>query len=396
MFYFLIFIILFIFAACDIDKKLNANSRNIVLIFLFLVFWLVAGLRYETGTDWMTYTQFYNQIDNIAEVFGGSSYVLNDSPFEIGYTLVNSVLKVFTDNIQWLFLLIAFVTNLMLFFSLKKYSSHIFISLLIYFCIIYLILDMSGIRQCIALNIFLCSLNYIIRKKICKYFLAIFIASLFHQAAWLLLPMYFFLNREFKNSTYLIFVGIGIIFALFQIHWIQPLVDYSIGFHFSESLSGKLYFYGKFINVSRSFGIGFIGNLLILVFCLVKRNDLKTNKMFKLFLNMYILNLVFYYFTWELWLLSSRYRLYFLIGNVVLLTYFVDVYKDRLKKYLVFVFIIFYCLSYGKIYFFEYPEGITHNPYQNYLLYKIFGIKSTGLERLDIFESTIAFKKNDD
>jgi hypothetical protein len=392
MFYLLIFIILLLFASLDINKKLNEYSKNISLLFLFLIFWLIAGLRYETGVDWPGYTQFYNQIENISNIFGGSIDVLNNSEFEIGYTLLNSILKLFTNNVQLLFLFIALVTNLMLFSSLKIYSNHIFISLIIYFCTMYFVTDMDIIRQCISINIFFISLKYIIHKNIYKYFLLIFIASLFHQTALLLLPLYFFLNKRFKNSILLIFVSIGVIFALFQISWLRFVINHAIDLGaFTLKLSSYM-----MKGHSRIFGIGFLGNLIILVFCLIKRNSMKSNKMFNLFLNMYVFSLIFYYFTWEISIISSRFRLYFLIGNIVLLTYFIDMYKNRLIKSLVFVFIVSYCLFYGRIYLFEYTEAISYNPYQNYVIYKMFDIKSTGTERLQLFMNFIEEKSKND
>jgi transmembrane protein EpsG len=385
MFYFQVFCIILLFASNDIDrnKKFDAKSRRILLFFFFLVFWLVAGLRYETGVDWLGYTEFFNRIDNIIKLFAESFISIKNSEFEIGFTLLSSTLKLFTDNVQVLFLLIAFVTNVMLFSSLKKYSSHIFVSLMIYYSTLYFITDMDVIRQCIAINIFFYSLKYIVDHNILKYFIAIFIASLFHRTALILLPMYFILNKQFKISTLLILVGIAYLIFIFKIPWLRVTVGYLLDFITSGGFSRKLSSYLN--NSSRTFGIGFIANLFVFVFSLYKRKQLKIFPLFNLLLNMYVFNLLVYYSTWELTILSSRFRFYFLIGNVVLLTYFLDLYKQKIKKHIVFAFITFYCLFYGRIYFFEFPEAISYNPYQNYLLYEIFDIKSTGPERRNIF-----------
>lgn len=388
MFYLLIFIILFILACCDIDNKLNANSKNIAYAFTFFIFWLVAGLRYETGVDWPFYTEFFDRTDNIANVIGESSYLLNDPQFEIGYILLNSIVKVFTDNVQWLFLFIAFATNLMLFASLKKYSNHIFISLLIYFCSMYFVMNMDGMRQCIALNLFFMSLDFIIRKKVCYYFLLIILASLFHRPAVFLLPMYFILNMEFRNLTLLIFIGFGVFVAIFQIAWLKAIIDNIMDLNYSGHIINKLYIYSITYG-SQKYGIGFIINLMIFVFCLLKRKELKTNKMFNLFLNMFALGLFLYYVVWEIGNLVNRFRLYFGVGSIVLFTYFIDIYKNRLKKYLVYAFIICYCLFYARTFLFEMPEAIAFNPYQNYVLYKVFDMQSSGLERLHKYEGFI-------
>ena len=380
MFYFLLFSIMLFFAANDFDRKLNQYSSNIVFFFLFLIFWLVAGLRYETGVDWPGYTQFFNHSESVKKVLTNATTTYFETQFEFGYVLLNSIIKTFTDNVQWLFLIIALITNLMLFSSIKKYSNHIFISLLIYYCTTYFILDMSGIRQCISLNIFLLSLSYIIEENFKKYILSILIASLFHNTSLLLVPMYFLLKMEYKNWILILIVFIGIIISLFQITWITFILEKIIDTFYVKAITGKLTRYGN-RDDSRIFGIGFIFNIAVFVFCLFKRKELSKNRMFNVFLNMYVINLFFYFFTWELAELSSRLRLYFAIGNIILFTYFIDIYKHKLNKLLIFIFIISFSIYYGRVYLFEMQDGIAYNPYQNYVIHNLFDLKSTGRER---------------
>lgn len=368
------------FAANDFDRKFNQYSSNIVFFFLFLIFWLVAGLRYETGVDWPGYTLFFNHSESINKVLTNATTNFFITEFEFGYVLLNSIIKTFTDNVQWLFLIIALITNLMLFSSIKKYSNHIFISLLIYYCTTYFILDMSGIRQCISLNLFLLSLNYIIEGNFKKYILAILIASLFHITSLILIPMYFILKIEYKNWILILFVFIGIIISLFQITWMTFVLEKMIDTFSVQAIAGKLTRYGN-RDDSRIFGIGFIFNIAVFVFCIFKRKELSQNKMFNVFLNMYVINLFFYYFTWELTELSGRLRLYFAVGNIVLFTYFIDIYKHKLNRLLIFIFIISFSIYYGRTYLFEMQDGITYNPYQNYVIHNLFDLKSTGHER---------------
>lgn len=384
MFYSLIFLLLFFFASFDVGRRLTTKLRYYSVLFLFLVFWLIAGLRYETGVDWPGYTLFYKNMDSFVMIFTGNFDFLKDKEFEIGFVLLNSFLKMITDDIQLMFLLIALFTNILLFSSLKIYSKHIFISLMIYFSTLYFVMDMDVIRQCISATIFFYSLIYIANRNIYKFSLAIIIAGSFHQTALLLFPLYYILNKDFKNKYLLVFVGIAFSVFAFQIPWLQFIINHIIGIISPGSFQLKLSSYSN-VNISRNFGIGLIGNLLIFIFCLLKRNKLKINNMYNLFLNLFIINLIIYYSTWELSMLSSRIRLYFLMSNIVLLTYFIDVFEERLKKYFIFMFISLYCLFYGRIYFFESPEGISYNPYQNYAVYKIFGLKSTGPERLTKF-----------
>ena len=38
--------------------------------------------------------------------------------------------------------------------------------------------------------------------------------------------------------------------------------------------------------------------------------------------------------------------------------------------------------------------GIAYNPYQNYVIYKIFGLESTGVKRLEISDENYENNKN--
>ncbi|MBG0859039.1 MAG: EpsG family protein [Bacteroidales bacterium] len=349
-----------------------------------MIFWLVAGLRYETGVDWPGYTKFFVDSESIGKVLKNAVTFHFYDQYEFGYTLLNSVLRTFTDNVQWLFLIIAFSTNLMLFNSVKRYSDHIFISLLIYFGTIYFILDMSGIRQCIALNIFLLSIKYITGRHFLKYFVTILIASMFHITSLLLIPIYFILKIKFNNWVLLSVIIAGLFISVFKITWIIPFLKGISELIQIEAITNRIYAYSN-LSGPRIFGFGFLFNFLVFIFCIIERKKLEQNKMFNIFLNMYVISLFFYYFTWELNEFSSRFRLYFTVGNIVLFTYFLDVYKNKLNRFLVFFMIVSFSVFFGRIYFFEMQQGIAYNPYQNYLIYKVFGLKSTGQERLEKF-----------
>jgi len=356
---------------------MKSHFVNRLYILMFFVFWLIAGLRYETGVDWPGYTIFFNNIPDINKLGKIEGY----DEFEIGYTLLNSFFRTFTTNVQWLFLFIAFVTNLMLFKTIKKYSNHVFLSLLIYYSTIYFILDMSGIRQCIALNLFLISIKYIVDKKFYKYLLLIVLASLFHTTALILIPIYFILNKEFKNWVSIIIICIGLLISFFQISWLSFSLGKFIDLFYIKAITGKLYGY-SLREDSRNFGLGFFLNLMIFVFFILNKKRMRNNKMYNIFFNMYIISLFFYYYIWEITEISSRLRMYFSLGNIFIFGYLIDIYRSRLKKYLIYSFVVLFSIFYCSIYVFEMPEGIAYNPYQNYLISNLFNMKSTANERL--------------
>jgi hypothetical protein len=336
--------------------------------------------------DWPGYTLFFE--NSLSPIEAVHSYFLGNIEFELGYTLLNAFVGLFTDNVQWLFLLVSFFTSLLLFNSLPKYSKNLFLSLLVYFSIVYFVLDMSGIRQCIALNIFLYSIQFIISGKFVRYFMLIIVAALFHTTALILIPFYFILKVNFKSYILLSVSLAGVLISLLKISWISIVLEKIIGAFFVAAITGKLYGYGNREDV-RSFGFGFILNIVILLFFVFKRKSFNDQMVFNVFLNMYVVGLFFYYFTWELTEMSSRLRLYFVVSNLALFPFIVELYKPMFKKYAVVMFTVCFSFFYCRPYILGMREVISYVPYQNYLVYSVFYLESTGEERLRIFSNEV-------
>ncbi len=382
--YLTIFTLLIVAAFLDLKVRLESKLKRKLYYFCFMVFWLLSGLRYETGVDWPGYTLFFK--NSLSPMEAVNSYFSGNFEFELGYTLLNAFVRLFTDNVQWLFLLVSFITSFLLFVSLPKYSNKLFLSLLTYFSIFYFVLDMSGIRQCIALNIFLYSIQFIINGRFGRYVLLILIAASFHTSALILIPFYFILKVNFKSYILLFVSLVGMLISLLKISWISIVLEKIIGAFFVAAITGKLYGYGNREDV-RSFGFGFVLNILILLFLILKRKSFKDQKLFNVFLNMYVVGLFFYYFTWELTEMSSRFRLYFVISNLVIFPFIVDLYKPMFKKYAVVMFTVCFSFFYCRPYILGERKVISYVPYQNYLIHIFFDIKSTGEERLRIFSN---------
>jgi transmembrane protein EpsG len=388
VFYLILFVLLVLIASFDVNSRFDRNSRAALCLFLFCVFWLVAGLRYETGVDWPGYTDYFHRSKPILDIAAGTVNLSPDPEFEFGFGVLISSLRLFTDNVQWLFLIAAFASSLTLFTFATRYSNHLFVSLLLYYSTIYFVMDMDGIRQCIVLNVFLLSLRNLVRRNFGRYCAAMAAASLFHQTAWLLLPLYFVLNRQISSRTILLIVCAGAALPLFQIKWMTAVIQLVIENVDLGSITAKLQRY-VVVGVPRQYGVGFVVNLVVLGVFLANRRRLGKIRHFNLFLNMFAVGLLVYYSTWELGSISGRFRVYLAAGSIVLFAHLVDLYRDPLKRYAVFSLIVLICLFYGRSYFFEMPEAITYNPYQNYLVHVTLGLESSGRQRNDTFSAAV-------
>ncbi|MES2284311.1 MAG: EpsG family protein [Bacteroidota bacterium] len=177
------------------------SNKNRILFLIFLVLSLFSGFRYDVGTDYMSYSKTFDYLE---------SY----NPFiELGFTYLLYFVKYIGGTQQLVFLIFAICTQFLFIKFIKTYSRFPLISTLTYICIgPFFLASLSGIRQYLAISIFLYSLKFIIEKKIIKYLLVIFFAAFFsHFSILLLIPFYFLLSEEISFKKKCVFIAITLV-----------------------------------------------------------------------------------------------------------------------------------------------------------------------------------------
>ena len=382
MFYLIIFIFLVAFSFLEISA-----IKPVYKVILFLagcaILLITAGLRFETGGDWTSYTLFFKKIEPISLVFAGKAPVYNESYMEPAYKLINSLVKTFEGNVQVVFLIVAIINSTLLFKALRKYCVYPVLGLLIYYTSIFFFLDMVATRQGVAVLLFFCALNFVYERKLWQFLLTMGVAFVFHRSSVLLLPLYFFIHKSFSNKTYILVFAFSLLIFFLQIKWMAGLL--SLAADIIGGTNGaiiKVYLNSTAYAANRLITVGTLINILLFFIYLGKREKLSEYKYFSIFFNLFIVNLIVFFVFYEFIEISNRYRFYFLIANITLLPYLVVVYQDKLSKLLVFASICAFTFLYGRSYFLESPGAIAFNPYQNYVIHLLFDTKSDGAERL--------------
>ena len=67
--YFIVFLLLILASFLDLQVRLEPKNKRNLYVFFFMVFWLLSGLRYETGVDWPGYTLFFESSLSPVEAF---------------------------------------------------------------------------------------------------------------------------------------------------------------------------------------------------------------------------------------------------------------------------------------------------------------------------------------
>ena len=300
---------------------------------------------------------------------------------EPGYLFINSIFISLGVDVNYMFLFISFCTTLLLFRSFEDYlPDYKYLGLLTYFAFIYFQMDMSGLRQAIALNVFFVALRYIYRRQFWRYTLCILLAATFHVSVIIVYPLYFFLNKKISSRLIVGTSVAGLLVIGLQLPIIGWITEYLISPLFSSNILYKVLYYTTSDIEPWPINIKVFFYLAILFVIVYNRNKLAER--FSLF--QYYIESAFPFCAAQKRIVGIR-RTGYAIGLLHVVGHddgISAVIRDRIPEIdpavdlVVFVFVNRYQC---RIIYFSIP---TFSPYQNYIVHKIFKLPSNGEERL--------------
>lgn len=208
-----------------LEDRLTDRTKFNALLLLGLLMAFAAGLRPDDiDHDYATYTEMYY-----------NSFSLST---EISFTIIVTLVQLLFDNVVMMFLIYALISMLVHFYGIRKLSSLIFLSLMVYISNYYLLHEMNQIRVGVASGIFLIALYHLGNDDKKKFLLYALLATFFHYTASVLFLFYFFDGKPMKKwQTYFY---LSIIPAAYVIYFLHMSVLTTIPIpHFEEKM--KIY-----------------------------------------------------------------------------------------------------------------------------------------------------------
>ncbi len=148
--------------------------------------------RFGQGTDYVTYHAIYKSIPAVVNLSKG--YICGFYP-EIGWRMLSAVFKYFHAPFQVFVMVLGLTEMFLLHWYLKKYIPERTMGLFMLYPVLFLTYMVSGLRQGLAVCVFLGILVpfYMGKKWIC-YVLGVIVASSFHRVGfgWLILPFIYY------------------------------------------------------------------------------------------------------------------------------------------------------------------------------------------------------------
>ena len=313
-----------------LSLKLKSRQYNIYILAMLLPI-IISGIRYNVGTDYMNYYYMANSPlpMNYLDII---HYIKRIEP---GYLVLLYINNFIFEKPEGIFIITSIIIIVLYYIAIFRYREEIdlTIGILLFFIIIYFA-SFNGIRQYLAAGLVMISYKYLIDKNFIKYLVNIFLASLFHYTALIMLPIYFIVNgryEKFKRKIFF-FLAIPIIFLIKPLGTILtsigPLQKYAI------YLTGK----GNIAILGIIFLI--ISAIWIMIYRKKLINYNSNNRIYIfLFFRSFILQI-------SSGIVPYVYRLsiYFNISEIILLAQLPKAIKNKTDRKINIVGIIIYCI----------------------------------------------------
>ncbi|PGO33397.1 capsular biosynthesis protein [Bacillus cereus] len=301
---------------------LKPNRSLILMATTSLV--LVSGFRNNIGD-----TYFYMHAFKVTDFNWG--YI--QSSKDVGFSIFQMILKVYTDDPQVLIFITALITNILIVAVLYKYSRMIELSLYVYIASGMYLVSMNGLRQYLAAAIIFTATKYILDGNWKKYFLIVLFASTFHQSTLVLIPIYFLVRRKaWSTITFiLLFIAVLIVigFNQFAEVFFATIGDTQYG-HYKDFQEGGA-------NILR---VVVEATPLILAF--IGRHKLR--EIFPksdYIVNMTLLGLVFMIISTQNWIFA-RFSIYFSLYHLILISWVVKLFTEKDQKFIYYAILLCY------------------------------------------------------
>ena len=229
----------------------------------------LGGLRFEVGTDWESYQDLFNLLVQ------GESF--SDLREENGFLSLVKGFQFFSFSYPgFVFALFALSFSLKL-YAIFKFRADVLVSLIVYIYSAFLIYDVNGLRQGLALGFVMCAGWFAVQSRPFGFIGTMALAASMHTVALVALPVYWMSNISWLSRKPLhlqyVMVGSAMVFG-YALSLALAQTDASAYLDLIN-LAGRYYHYiDNFEQTFSPFGLGSLQRIFILGLALYMQNQL--------------------------------------------------------------------------------------------------------------------------
>lgn len=307
MFYIAVFLGLCILSYFEYRGK---SFKYLSLETLFLIVTLITVFRFGQGTDYFAYVDIYDKTPSFLGVSSFGEVFSANSDVEFGYVLFMAIFKTLHLNFE-VFCGVSGIITMYLFYRFIKQNAKLPITAFsVFYVFYYLVYVLSGMRQGLAIAIFVgIGIQLYKRKKYKEFVLLVLLTATIHVSILVTL-MVFVLDKLGDNYKFYCALGILAILIIY-FNFDVAIINLMPGF-----LADKLSMY---LTDGRASMMSFINRFTILALVLFYSFGEKEDKDLIFFKKIYIFSFVLYLLTMKSMTISTRITLYFKIFEVILI-----------------------------------------------------------------------------
>lgn len=185
-------------------KSKKAKAAVAVPLLVLLAF--VSGTRYELGgTDYSIYRTTFESVPKLGSF---DPTTVRDLPgtysLELGYLFINSLVKSAGFSFYGFTLLHSIFFYVALYFGLRRYSANFSLLIVVFLYKLFFYNTFVSLRQSITIALFFLALRYMQNRNIVRYMFIAALATLIHNAAFILVPVYFLTYLNVSRNLLLV------------------------------------------------------------------------------------------------------------------------------------------------------------------------------------------------
>lgn len=194
------------------------RDRYFLYSITFFLFLILAGLKYEVGTDIGQYRFLYYHSDSYSNISG--------TGVEPGYYVLMKLFRIFRAGFILFWFVICLGNLSVKFYVFKKYTPYLFPALLIYFVGLFFERDFDGIRQGIGIGICYLSIPYVLNRRFWPFFTLVLIATTIHVSSIVFLFAFWFPKIRINDRLVFVILGIQMVMVIVHFSFTQSLLNF--------------------------------------------------------------------------------------------------------------------------------------------------------------------------
>lgn len=214
------------------EMKIKYRNLYYFLIALMLIFF--SAFRGDFSTDYTGYESIFVRFQHMSfnDILRRS---WSKNP-ENGYLIFQNIIRLFSDNVIWIFIISTVIIVCCNIHEIKKYYAFGVLPLLLFVELGNYYISFNLVRQVMAASIVVAGSRFLYERKFWKYLVVVLLASSIHLTAIMMIPAYFILNLKMNKSGVIMLVGGTTLLYAFLPRIISLVMNYAWGWYNYDGL----------------------------------------------------------------------------------------------------------------------------------------------------------------